>query len=358
MGNCCQSAEAATLAGATELDTKQLDIATEPEKPSSEEPVQFTKIEHTAAVDQAPAVGGSRLPPITESPEQSASREQIPTAEDSSKLPDRKPANSLITHADISQGVVPEEVSFLDQQWDNYSSGEMSGKEKEFFADKTTAQPRRPSTTDIKFSEYAKKNDAVFSKLRELESNDGWTFKKTVDGVDIYTKTVPGEDMVYTKGFCTMKTHGNGIRHLVANMLVAEDRPKYDVMCAFGQTVESFLPFYRIIQFQMVSPAVIIAPRDVVTLSRILFEEDGSLLIATESIAHPLAPEKPPHIRCEISGGYLIRPTSDPDTYKIIFAVKSDPKGWLPGWVKTLVAWKVQLVLAAFKAYYDKTYGK
>ena len=41
-----------------------------------------------------------------------------------------------------------------------------------------------------------------------METKDGWNLKKTVDGVDIFTKSFPGEDLMGTKGVTTMKTHG------------------------------------------------------------------------------------------------------------------------------------------------------
>merc|ERR1712216_599077 len=130
--------------------------------------------------------------------------------------------------------------------------------------------------------------------LRSLEPNDGWTLKKSVDSVDIYTK-----------GVTTMKTYGHGIRHLVSHMLMAEDRPKYDEICAAGKTVESYLPYYRIVYLQLKSPAAIITPRDVLTLSRILFEDDGSLLVATQSTEHATVPEDPSFVRVTTSAGYI-----------------------------------------------------
>lgn len=230
----------------------------------------------------------------------------------------------------------------------------MTEKETEFL--RSVGRPR-PSIANTEWEDYAKKHAQMFDKLREMESMDGWTLKKTVDGTSIYTKSVPGEDLLRTKGVCTMTSHGNGIRHLLAWMLYPEDRPKYDELCKMGRSIENFLPHYRIIHFQLISPAAIIAPRDILLISRVLHEPDGSLLLAIHHTEHPDVPEDKSYVRCLVQGGYIIRPTGNPDEYTITFAVQSDPRGWLPGWVKALVAWKVPLVLAMFQKFYDQKFG-
>merc|ERR1712048_1329561 len=100
----------------------------------------------------------------------------------------------------------------------------MSDKEKQFFCDVKMSVPRRPTSLNTNFPDYSEKHSKLFDSLRALEDMEGWQLKKTVDTVDIYTKTVPGEDMLYTKGVTVMNTYGNGIRHLVCHMLTAEDR--------------------------------------------------------------------------------------------------------------------------------------
>jgi len=251
------------------------------------------------------------------------------------------------------------QLPFMDKTWQDYLSGDMVAKEKAFFADKDSGAPRRPSTLGgISFQDYAQQHADVFDKVKTLVESDGWVLKKTVDSVDIFTKSVAGSDMIATKGTTLMKTYGNGIRHLVAHMLTAEDRPQYDEVCNLGQTVESYLPHYRTLYFQIKPPAAIIAPRDVLTLSRLRFETDGTLVIATESTDHPSLPEKSSHVRTKIVGGYVISPTSDPDEYRVTFCVQADPQGWLPGWVKNMVAWKLQLVLAHYKKHYQEVHGK
>jgi len=182
-----------------------------------------------------------------------------------------------------------------------------------------------------------------------------------VNGIEISTKSVDGEPMVYAKGVGNLHTHGNGIRHLVANMLTAEDRPQYDNLCESGETVESYLPYYRIVYFKIKPPAVaaaVMAPRDILMLARITAEADGGYLLLVESTEHEVVPESPDYVRVQVSAGYVFRPTDDPDVWKVTFAACADPGGWIPNWVKNLVAWEAPLVLAQFKTFYDGTYGK
>jgi len=311
--------------------------------------------------EQTPIIG--KVDPKVEEEPAKVEQAPAPTAAnkyDSQPIPDM----AVPLAAEEPKIKVPEKAALgpQEQKWENYTSGEMSAKEKDFLSDKKTSQPQRPSTLNTGFQAYSDKHAAEFDEVKAMVASDGWTLKKTVDTVDIFTKqcrsvtsgdVTHGSDMLYTKGVTTIKTYGKGIRHLLANMLTAEDRPQYDEVCGFGETVESVLPYYRIVYFQIKAPAAIIAPRDVLTLSRIRFEEDGSMILATSSCDHASKPSKSPHVRCMIQGGYVISPTSDPDAFQVTFVVSADPGGWLPGWVKNLIAWKSQLVLANFRNFYE-----
>jgi len=272
-------------------------------------------------------------------------------------------ARQLLANAAISGNLklATEDLQTQDLRWQSYKQGEMTQKEKDFFADKLPASSvarRRPSTLDTSFDGYVAKHSAVFDKIRSWMKPDGWTLKKTVDTVDIFTKSFPGESNIFSKGTTTMKTYGNGIRHLAACMLTAEDRPKYDEVCSSGATLDSYLPYYRTVFFTIIPAVSIAAPREALTISRICFEDDGTFLLATESTEHPDKPVNSSAVRIQLTAGYVIAPTSDPDVYQVSFVACADPKGWLPGWVKNLIAWKMQLVLAKFKKFYTAEYGK
>lgn len=304
-------------------------------------------------IDAADEEGAPLSPIVEENTDQvkEQSREYSQLAADNNS-----PDNNQSTAAVASASSSSPQKKYMEEIWKGLTQGKMTSQEEEFFQDKVTSQPRRPSSVGTGFQDYSEKYDNLFERIKTLDKPDGWILKKTVDGVDIYTKTVEGEEMLFTKGTCKMKTYGNGIRHLAANLLRAEDRPKYDEMCAHGETVESYLPYYRIVYFQIKTP-IGIAPRDVLTLSRLRFEPDGALVLATASIDHVDKPEAAPHVRTSAVGGYIIAPTGDPDEFKVTFVMCANPKGWLPGWLKALIAWKAQLVLVNFKKFYEDTNG-
>ena len=79
---------------------------------------------------------------------------------------------------------------------------------------------------------------------------------------------------------------------------------------------------------------------------------------STESTEHPKVPEVSSHVRVNLMGGYIIRPTSQPDEWSVTFCARADPGGWLPGWVKAIIAPKQAAVLSKFKAWYSKEFGK
>lgn len=316
-------------------------------------------------------VDGGPLPnaPVTEQavlPAEPASDGQAATC--SSGF--RKLGNSCLTFCSKgkpgTKAIEEEPVEFagvcksVQAAWDEFISGEMTEKERAFLADKATTMPRRPSTVGGSLQAYAQKYEARFDSLRKMESPSGWAPLKTVDGVEISTQAVEGEPLVYAKGVCVMKTHGKGLRHLVAMMLTAEDRPLYDSLCESGQTIESYLPHYRIVYFKIRPPALaaaVIYPRDSLMIGRLTADADGGQLLLLESTEHDDVPEKPDYVRMTAHVGYAFRPTEDPDAWKVTFAFCADLGGGVPTWVKNRVARDEPLVLAKFKAFYDKEYG-
>jgi len=355
MGNnpaCCQGVKVPE----DDIQEPSLDDATTDQSPVLPKPAsapESVALPEPAAIREAAAPPPEDAPPPIE--EEKAAEKEDPLA----LLPIQEESNAVTEAPAAPEAAKQAEVPWQQQKWNEYIAADMVDKEKSFFEDLAcSSSTRRPSSSKHSFPEYLDQHAVVFAKARNLESNDGWLLKKSVGGVDIYTKSVAGEDLLYSKGVTTLKTHGKGIRHLIAHMLTAEDRPEYDEVCESGQTIESYLPWYRTIRFVIKSPTSIIAQRDVVTLSRICFEKDGGILLATESVDHPACPEKSPYVRASVMGAYIIRPTSDPDEWKIMFALSSDPRGWLPGWVKNLIAWKAQLALVNFKKFYDDSFGR
>lgn len=341
---------------------KPLEHVSEP-VPSNELPEELSRSLNGKADElEEEKLSTRATPPLEEKDEQAPAPDvgEEPDPYVSLKPASEAPPSAIDVPMPDPSGVKDQELEkpLMDQVWERYTSGAMNAKEKQFFADKVTSNPRRPSSLNISLQSYAEEHSKLFAELRSYEAPDGWTFKKSVDTVDIFTKTMPGEDMLYTKGVTTIKLYGNNIRHCLTNMLAAEDRPKYDEVCSSGLTVESYLPHYRIVTFQIKAPAAIVSNREICLVSRLACEDEDNILVAIESVEHPSVPIKPEFVRVTgAMGGYIIRKTDDPDVIKVMFAIRADPNGWLPGWVKNMIAWKSQLVLGKFKRYYEDTYG-
>merc|ERR1712083_393648 len=101
----------------------------------------------------------------------------------------------------------------------------------------------------------------------------------------------------------------------------------------------------------MGAPAML-TNRDCSLIGRLRFEPDGSLLVHSQSVVDPTRPERTGFVRMDFkNGGYIIRPRGE-GVFSVTFMICVDPCGWIPNWVKNLVAWKQALVLAKFKNVY------
>eukprot|EP00747_Dinoflagellata_sp_TGD_P085454 gnl/TRDRNA2_/TRDRNA2_162892_c0_seq1.p1 gnl/TRDRNA2_/TRDRNA2_162892_c0~~gnl/TRDRNA2_/TRDRNA2_162892_c0_seq1.p1 ORF type:complete len:247 (+),score=49.41 gnl/TRDRNA2_/TRDRNA2_162892_c0_seq1:32-772(+) len=212
-------------------------------------------------------------------------------------------------------------------------------------------EPRRPSSVGTGLDDYVQKNTAVFQALLDLEPNDGWTFKASQDSVNIYIKRVPGKALMCFKGQSRLSAHGKGLKWLIDGIATPEERPKWDETCISGRLVERYPPFYSSSYYQIQSPAPIISNRDLLVIGRMRFEEDGGVLLGVESLELPSIPQAKSFVRCQMEGGYIFRPTEDPDIFNVTFAGAVDPKGWIPGWVVDFITWKQGLTLAKYAAY-------
>jgi len=208
---------------------------------------------------------------------------------------------------------------------------------------------RRPSSTNVSLQAYVDDHATVYDMLEKLEPVDGWTFKKCEEGTDIYTKQAEGSALCMFKAVANLSAGGGGVRRLIVGLSDTANRPKWDEMCLEGRVVEQFAPFYKINYVKILAPAIL-SNRDMCALGRIRYEKDGGAMLALMSIEHPDAPAATGLVRCSmLYGGYIIRPTSDPDIFKVTWTGCVDPGGWLPTWVANLVCWKQGLTLCRFK---------
>mmetsp|Transcript_49245 Transcript_49245/g.115183 ORF Transcript_49245/g.115183 Transcript_49245/m.115183 type:complete len:333 (+) Transcript_49245:65-1063(+) len=214
---------------------------------------------------------------------------------------------------------------------------------------------RRPSVGELGIDSYTQQHSDDFERLLALEKDSRWVFKKAVDGVNVKQFFDDKLNVAAIKAETEMDCgKQGGLKYILECLLDPANRPQYDDACKFGEMVEQRLPFYRVSYFQLLTPTPLISNRDVLLLGRLRFQEDGSLLIDLKSMQHDKKPENPDFVRIDFkAGGYIFRPSTEkPGVWKVSFLAEVDPCGWMPMWLKSLVAWKQSLVLAKFKTKY------
>lgn len=229
--------------------------------------------------------------------------------------------------------------------------------QKEELKDVTGKQQRRPSSVGTTLDAYAGIHSDELQRFKKLKDSPDWQFKKTEQGVDIYTMTVPGDVRCSFKGVTKIKTQGRGIQHIFFGLLQVSDRPKWDELCISGKTLECYLPFYRVSYYALKSPVPIISNRDVCVIARGFYEEDGSIITNAQSVVHPDMPERAAEgfVRINLTmNTYQIKPTEDPDEFEVTVVGSADLKGWIPVWLTNILMWKQALSLAKLKVYLSK----
>mmetsp|Transcript_47703 Transcript_47703/g.139008 ORF Transcript_47703/g.139008 Transcript_47703/m.139008 type:complete len:321 (-) Transcript_47703:130-1092(-) len=230
---------------------------------------------------------------------------------------------------------------------------EISATAKTSIAEVPGKIKRRPSSENITLDAYSAKHATMFERLLALEDNTGWQFKREDEGVRIYLKSEPGQVFCYFKGVTDVKVDG-GVPQILAVLLNTEQRPKWDELCLKGSTEQYFPPFYKYAYTKFTTPAKIICPRELMLVGRFRFEEDGSAVVAMQSVEYPEMPIDPDFVRVNfIEGGYIVRPKpGTSNEFTITYTGCVDPKGWIPTWLANLVAPKQALTLAKVKKFF------
>lgn len=212
--------------------------------------------------------------------------------------------------------------------------------------------PRRPSAVGKDLPRYVASHWSAFAKLRAMEPMEGWYFKAEQDGCQIYTKHEHDQAIMSFKAITTLDTKGGGIIPIANGLIDVENRPKWDPMIMECRTLEKHIPYYVCVYVAVKAPAPVVSNRDMVFAARVMVEDDGSSFIAMETIEHPEVPELPGFVRARMQGGYIIRPTSTPSVFRVIWTGQVDARGWIPTWASNLVAWRQGLTLALFRQAY------
>mmetsp|Transcript_34203 Transcript_34203/g.99307 ORF Transcript_34203/g.99307 Transcript_34203/m.99307 type:complete len:255 (+) Transcript_34203:87-851(+) len=209
---------------------------------------------------------------------------------------------------------------------------------------------RRPSSENLTIDAYAEQHREEFDSLLALAGDEGWTFNREEDGVRAFLKSVEGSDLMYFKGVADIEVEG-GLARILHVILNIEERPSWDEQCVKGSSEQFFPPFYKYTYTQTGPLAAVVSAREMLTVGRFRFEEDGTFLFSLRSTEYEDMPLDDKLVRTNLrEGGYIIRPKEGSKTeFSITWTGCLDPCGWIPKWVVNKVMPKQALALAKVK---------
>jgi hypothetical protein len=88
----------------------------------------------------------------------------------------------------------------------------------------------------------------------------------------------------------------------------------------------------KVIYHEHKSPGFGVSARDFVIINASKQLPDGTFVIVSSSIEHPQKKERSGYVRGHLhASGYFLKPKGD--QCELTYIIRSDPKGWIPGWV-------------------------
>mmetsp|Transcript_40612 Transcript_40612/g.73111 ORF Transcript_40612/g.73111 Transcript_40612/m.73111 type:complete len:323 (+) Transcript_40612:60-1028(+) len=243
-----------------------------------------------------------------------------------------------------------------DEPWQDWTSRVMLGRAKMV---NPPLGKRRPSTEGLTLEQYVAKHDQGWNQLLAMDSMEGWSLNREVEGTEIYTKQDPDKPFSNFKAICMLEAR-EGIHELVAGLSNAQNRKHWDEMFLDSEKLEEHSPYYRVNYTQIEAQSLLTSRRDLCLIGRVRWEKDGSCLMLIEDSDDPaLNMGRPGFVRAKmLIGGYIIRPTEKPEIFKVTWTGCIDPGGWIPTAIANLVAWKQGITLRKYAKWAEETKQK
>jgi len=104
-------------------------------------------------------------------------------------------------------------------------------------------------------------------------------------------------------------------------------------------------------------PSSVVTARDFATISGSQYDKNTQkAIVYSKSTKSSLIPETSAFVRGETLSGYFIEPSrQDPSKSNVVYIVQLDPKGWLPGAIKTKVAQEQPMTLVKMRDFIAKS---
>lgn len=191
---------------------------------------------------------------------------------------------------------------------------------------------------------------------KPLESQSSWTKVKEENGITVYSRTVPGKDLLAFKGECVLEVPTQKVLWVLCD----NDRRKDWVINLQKSEILERKSKHEAVQYQAFTMPWFVSDRDFVSHAKVTRERrTGRIFADIEGCTHKKAP-KTVGVRAEIvESHWILSPVNKSQHTKIEVDILCDPKGWLPTWLVNMIQkdWPIK-TLSALKKQVKKSHVK
>jgi hypothetical protein len=167
-----------------------------------------------------------------------------------------------------------------------------------------------------------------------LHAEEPWKLAKEDDGINVYTRPVPGSAANEFKGIADIDAPIEVIHE------VFKDIPSFTQWYGFCKEIKQLQQDsenHRVIYFVLKTTGPV-KDRDMVVDTLDNFDRQaGRLTVVMTGVKEDIVPRQDKYVRMtDINGTYLITRT-DPDKTHVIYTVKADPAGYIPAFISNIL---------------------
>lgn len=160
-----------------------------------------------------------------------------------------------------------------------------------------------------------------------------WEKINEEDGVEVFSREIPGSDLVAFKGTTVMN---EPLQKVLFVLLTNEHREEWVNRLYISTVLERRSPFDYVV-YQAFELPVIMSNRDYVYRGRATrSSHNDSVILSISSIERADAPETIGVRANLINSRYVLTPI-DNNTTRVEVEIHTDPKGWLPTWLINMI---------------------
>ena len=170
--------------------------------------------------------------------------------------------------------------------------------------------------------------------VAQSSKKEDWQLRKSENGINIYTRKLPGASIDELKTEYTLHT---SLSSIAAVLLDASSYPAWIYACEEGKILTQVTPTDQF-QYQKINMPAPFSDRDAV-IHFTIWQDSVTGIVHTHSLAAPdYVPQKAGIVRLStFDATYQLIPLPNGDV-QIIYMLRMDPGGYIPDW---LVNWTI-----------------